>query len=259
MIRRVRFFFSQSPWYGLFWTGAGLVILGVPLWHVSPTWAGVLSGVGGSILATVIVTLTGPAGDEVYQRFRSLKITEFWSDRSKVENDQWVKWLRGAQMRCILLGHSNGEWLRDDGFESALTERLAAGKTVEIFFLDPGGDGAALRQKEDSRGLRDTKRRIRDSIRALWEISERLDPEARTKLTIFVYDSTPSLGVTWIDDWMVVTHYLPGSTNRTAPALKVEAHQDLTCPYAVYELNVNHIRTKSIPLTSANIGRYINE
>jgi len=175
-----------------------------------------------------------------------------------VENDQWVKWLKQAQMRFILLGHAHGEWVRDDGFGPALIERLKAGKTVEIFFLDPNGDGAALRQKEEKE-KRDTKDTIRRSINALWEISKSLDSEARSRLTIWVYDSTPSLGVTWIDNWMLVTHYLAGSINRTSPALRVEAQPDAACPYAAYEHNVNHIRNTATRLTTENIPNYTNE
>jgi hypothetical protein len=259
MIRRIRFFFKLNHWYEIFCSGLVLVILGIASWQSTPRLAGVLAGVGGSILATVIVTLFSPAGESVYQSFLRLGVTRFWPDRSLVESDQWVKWLKEAQMRCILLGHAHGEWIRDDGFAPVLVERLTAGKTVEIFFLDPTGDGAALRQKEDSLGVRDTQGRIRGSIKTLWEIAARLNAEARARLTIYVYDSTPSLGVTWIDNWMLVTHYLAGSTNRTSPALRVEAQPDSTCPYAVYEHNVNYIRTKSTLITQDNIDKYTNE
>lgn len=258
MIRRIKFFFTLNHSHGIFWTGLVLAILGGAFWQSTPRIAGLLAGIGGSILATVIVTLLSPATADVYQSFLRLGVTKFWANRNMVENDQWVKWLRQAQMRFILLGHAHGEWIRDDGFEPALIERLKAGKTVEIFFLDPNGDGAALRQKEEKE-KRDTRDTIRRSISALWEISKALDAGARGKLTIYVYDSTPSLGVTWIDNWMLVTHYLAGSTNRTSPALKVEAQPDATCPYAVYEHNVNHIRDRSTIVTTENIRKYTNE
>lgn len=258
MIRRVRFFFTLNHSHGIFWAGLGLAILGGALWQSAPRFAGVLAGIGGSILATVIVTLLSPATEEVYQSFLRLGVTRFWANRSMVESDQWVKWLRQAQMRFILLGHAHGEWLNDDGFKPALIERLNAGKTVEIFFLDPNGDGAALRQKEEKE-KRDTQDTIRRSINALWKISKSLDAGARRKLTIYVYDSTPSLGVTWIDNWMLVTHYLAGSINRTSPALRVEAQPGATCPYAVYEYNVNHIRDRSTIVTPENIHEYSNE
>jgi hypothetical protein len=261
MMRRLRFFFKQNYWRGLAFTGAGLEMLAGVFWELHPRFAGVLAGVGGSILATVIVTWAGPAGEEVYQSFLRLGVTRFWSDRSLVEKDRWVKWLKGAQMRCTLLGHAHGNWCEDDGFEPALIERLTAGKIrVEMFFLNPNGAGVDLRQKEDSLGLRNTKARIRASIKAVWDISQRLKEEARTRLTIYVYDSTPSLGVTWIDDWMLVTHYLAGSVNLTSPALLVKSQPDSECLYAVYEKNVNRIRAEfSEVVTEDNIDKYTNE
>lgn len=225
-----------------------------------PLIAGIFAGIGGSVIATVIVSLAGPLGEEVYQSFLRLGVTRFYSNRSLVENDQWVKWLRDAQMRCILLGHAHGEWCLDNGFEPALIDRLMAGVNVEIFFLNPKGAGADLRHQEDSLGLRNTKARIRNSIRAVWNISERLTGKARTRLTIYVYDSTPSLGVTWIDDWMLVTHYLAGSVNRTSPALRVESRPDSKSLYAVYEENINSIRIKfSTIVTKDNVDTYTNE
>jgi len=261
MIRRISFFFKKHYWRELALAGVVLEILAAVFWQSCPRFAGVLAGVGGSILATVIVTFAGPAGEQVYQSFLRLGVTRFWSDRSKVDDDEWVEWLKSTQMRCILFGHAHGNWLEDRGFETALAERLAAGKNVEIFFLDPTGAGAALRQTEDSLGLRNTLGRIRASIKAAWDISERLEGKARARLTIYVYDSTPSLGVTWVDDWMVVTHYLPGSINLTSPCLKVEAQPDPKSLYAVYAENVNNIRDKSTTaiVTKENVHKYTNE
>jgi hypothetical protein len=260
MIRRTSFFFRQNYWRSLALTGVGLEILAGAFWQSNPRWAGIFAGVGGSILATVIVTWAGPAGEVVYQSFLRLGVTRFWSDRSSVPKDQWVKWLKSAQMRCILLGQAHGEWCLDNGFEPALVDRLTIGVNVEIFFLHPNGAGAALRHQEDSLGLRNTKTRIRNSIKAVWDISERLPPKARARLTIYVYDSTPSLGLTWIDDWMLVTHYLAGMVNLTSPALLVESRPGSKSLYAVYEENINSIRTKfSTAITQDNIDKYTSE
>jgi hypothetical protein len=256
MIRRSLFFFKKTYWRGLALTGAVLEGLAVVFWQPNPRLAGVFAGVGGSILATVIVTYAGPAGEEVYQSFLRLGVTRFWPDRSKVDDDDWVEWLKSTQRRCILLGHAHGNWFVDGRFEPALVERLVAGKSVEIFFLDPTGDGAALRKKEDSLDLRNTLGRIRASIRAAWKISECLEEKVRDRLAIYVYDSTPSLGVTWVDDWMVVTHYLPGEINLTSPCLKVGWQPDPKCLYSVYAQNVEHIKAKATLITKENIDTY---
>jgi hypothetical protein len=261
MIRRSKFFFKSNYWRGLGIIGAFLEVLAFAFWQSSPRWSGVFAGVGGSILATVIVTWAGPAGEEAYQGFLRLGVTKFYPNRNQVPSEQWVDWLKEAKERCTLLGQAHGEWCSDARFKPTLVERLRAGVKVTVFFLNPNGSGAALRDKEDSLGQRDIKRRIRGSIRTLWDISQSLESPAKECLTIYVYDATPSLGVTWIDGWMVVTHYLAGFLNLTSPALMVESRPDPRCLYNVYQENVNKIRDAkfAIPLTQDNISDYTND
>lgn len=260
MVHRIRFFLKQNYWRELFFAGVVLEGFAAVFWQPAPRWAGVFAGVGGSILATVIVTWAGPAGEEVYQRFLRLGVTGFYPNRNKVPPEQWVDWLKEAKDRCILLGQAHGEWCEDERFKPTLIERLRAGVQVKIFFLDPHGSGAALRDKEDSLGQRDIKRRIRGSIRTVWDIVQGLENPAKDRLTIYVYDATPSLGLTWIDGWMLVTHYLAGFLNLTSPALKVESRPDPRCLYAVYEENVKNITDEkfSTLLTENNINHYTN-
>lgn len=168
----------------------------------------------------------------------------------------WVDWLEGAQRTCVLLGQAHGEWIRDDRFEPALVSRLIAGVKIEIFFLNPNTSEADVREKEDLQKLR-TKTRIRESIRDLWKIRSRLSETAKGRLIIYTYDATPSLGVTWIDDWMLVTHYLAGFNNLTSPALRVEPSPSSRCPYAVYARNVDHIRdNRSKVVDDVSISEY---
>jgi hypothetical protein len=187
-------------------------------------------------------------------------VTNFYADRSLVPNESWVDWLAGAQRRCILLGQAHGEWIRDYRFKDALRNRLMEGVQVEVFFLDPTSHAADVRERED-RQTPGTKERIKGSIKALWEIRKGLnDATTRDRLTVYTYSATPSLGVTWIDDWMLVTHYLAGLNNLTSPALRVEPSTKLRSPYAVYAKNVEQIRDPlySTKVTDENIGRYID-
>jgi hypothetical protein len=219
-------------------------------------WGSALVGIGASMLAAMLVSFAGPDGEETYRKFLQLGVTDFYPNRNMVPNESWVDWLEGAQRRCVLLGQAHGEWIRDDRFEPALVGRLISGVQVEIFFLDPTTEAAEVRQKEDYQKLK-TQTRIRDSIKALWEIRSRLDNAAKERLCIFTYAATPSLGVTWIDDWMLVTHYLAGFNNLTAPALRVESSPKPRSPYAVYAKNVDRIREKfSERVTDENVGKY---
>jgi len=208
------------------------------------------------MLAAMLVSFAGPSGEETYQKFLQLGVTDFYANRNMVPSESWVDWLEGAQRTCILLGQAHGEWIRDDRFEPALVSRLIAGVKVEIFFLDPNSSEANVREKEDRQKQR-TKERIRDSIRELWKIRSRLNETATSRLTIYAYEATPSLGVTWIDDWMLVTHYLAGFSNLTAPALRVESSPKPRSPYAVYARNVDQIRDNfSTEVSNENLGKY---
>jgi hypothetical protein len=181
--------------------------------------AGRLPGMGSSSPATVP---DARKAEEAYQRFLRVGVTNFYANRKQVPNDDWVNWLKHAQHRCILLGQAHGEWCLDPGFRPALIDRLRNRVQIEMFFLKPDGLAARLRHAEDSTGLRNTKLRIQRSLREVWEIRNSLEPSLRGHLKLYVYDATPSLGATWIDDFMVVTHYLASRTNLTSPALVVE-------------------------------------
>jgi hypothetical protein len=218
-----------------------------------------LVGIGTSMLATMLVSFAGPDGDETYQNFLGLGVRGFYASRNKVANDLWVEWLEGAQRRCILFGVANGEWTRDEGFEPALASRLIAKVQIQVFFLDPNSVAADVREKEDQQKL-DLKKRIRASIRTLWEMRSRLNDDAKGRLSVYIYRATPSLGVTWIDDWMLVTHYLAGFNNLTSPALRIESNTRKGSPYAVYQRNVEEIREKfSTIVTDDNVNTYTNE
>jgi hypothetical protein len=131
---------------------------------------------------------------------------------------------------------------------------------VEIFFLNPDGAAAALRDREDSKGFRDIKRRIRTSIKEVWDIRNSVEAAAREYLTLYVYDATPSLGLTWIDGVMLVTHYLAGSINLTSPLLVVEERAGPETLYAVYAGNVQQIREHfSTEIIAENINQYVQE
>jgi len=261
LVRRCQFFFSQTYWVLVSCLGIVLELVAVIFalqTPPSPLWAGVLGGIGSSILATVIVSFGGPSGNRTYQTFIRLGIEDFYPSRNDVPNETWVDSLRQARAQCILLGQAHGEWCDDPGFEDAVIERLASGVVIEVFFLDPTGKGIATRTKEDSRGTRNLEGRIRRSIKFMWDIRQKLQDPSKSRLKLYVYDATPSVGVTWIDSSMLVTHYLPGSVNLTSPALRIEPRQGTKSVYSVYQSNINTLRAEfSALLTDSNIGSFI--
>jgi hypothetical protein len=241
--------------------GIVLEVGAIAKWEEWQPWSSVLAGVGGSVLATVLVGFLGSDGDKVYQAFLRLGVTEFYSSRNRFEDTEWVTWLRQAQHKCVLLGQAHGKWCTDRGFRPALLERVKAGVIVEIFFLDPTGSAAKVRSDEDEQNITPLLPRIRASITVLWNIRQELGAEEKERLKLYVYNATPSLGLTWIDNRMLVTHYLPTIMNLTSPALRVEYKPASDTLYAVYEDNMQGIHKEkfSTLITDANFDKYTNE
>ena len=256
-VRRCEFFFKAKYWPVVGLVGLLCEAVAAALVKPYPLWAGALGGIGGSILATVLVSFAGPAGEKVYQNFLALGVEDFYPSRSHFPTDRWVNWLQEATLHCTLLGQAHGEWCNDPGFKPALTDRLRAGVRVDIFFLEPTGKAVESRKQEDSQGSRDTVARIERAIHIMWSIREELDPAISERLTLYVYDATPSVGVTWIDNSMLITHYLAGSVNLTSPALLVEPRPGSKSVYSVYEENVKRIRENfSKKITRDNVNSF---
>jgi len=211
-------------------------------------------GVGSSILAAVIVSYLSPASESGYRKFVSFGIVNMWSSRKALS--EWVQWLDGAGDQCVLYGIAHGGWCDDGRFSSALSERVGHGVSFRILFLDPNSKVAEIRAKEENR---DTKAKIRHSIKKMWEIRESIPAGPREQVRIFVYDATASCGLTWIDQQMLVTHYLAGLPDETSPALllirpAVGMERSL---YDVYAENLEKILKQSSKIVDeTNIAHY---
>src|ERR1700674_1420136 len=242
---RCTFYFGRSSRLIILMSGVVLESLALAKWDDWQPWSSIFAGVGGSVLATVLVGIMGSDGDKLYQTFLRLGVTDFHGNRNKVDDDYWVIWLRQAKRHWVQLGQANGNWFKDSHFRPALLERVKAGVHVEIFFLDPTGDAAAVRAREDLQNITPLLTRIKASIRVAWAIRQELDYEARERLKLYVYNATPSLGLTWIDDRMIVTHYLPANMNLTSPAFQIVSTPASDTFYDVYEDNVKQIRKEN--------------
>jgi len=129
-------------------------------------------------------------------------------------------------------------------------------------FLRPKSPAATLRahEEEGKRG-KDTREVIKESITFMWEFREKLGAASKDRLKLYVYDSTPSCGVTWIDNFMVVTHYLAGLANLTAPALLVKppyvgmGHS----LYDTYAENVRIIIAEGTEIDEKNIREILSD
>lgn len=257
-----KFLLRRSRSRSIFLVGVVLVSFGVILGPSShPYWSAMLSSVGSSIMATILVWLMTPTNEEAYEEFLSLGISKAYPSRGKVESTQWVKWLGSAKRKCVLLGTSHSKWCTDAAFKGALEDRLHNGVDVVILFLDPIKSAVKVRAKEEATG-RDTVHEIKTAIHVLSTIRTNLPPASRTRLKLYVYEATPSMGVTWIDDrFMVVSHILAGSLNVTSPCLLLEPgryHSEDKGLYETYAKNVQSIETEfSTEITDANVNNYL--
>jgi Domain of unknown function (DUF5919) len=211
-------------------------------------------GVGSSILAAVIVAYLSPASESGYRKFVSFGIVDMWSSRKSLTD--WVPWMETAREHCVLFGIAHGGWCNDGRFESALKERVSHGVSFRILFLNPNCEAAAIRAKEENR---DTRTKIKESIKQMWLIRESIPPGQKEQVRIFVYDATASCGLTWIDQQMLVTHYLAGLPDETSPALllvrpAVGMERSL---YDVYADNLEKIVQRSRPLDEDSIREFL--
>jgi hypothetical protein len=129
-----------------------------------------------------------------------------------------------------------------------------------MLFLRPDSQPAETRTLEES-VRRNTADAIRESIKFVWELRGSLPAGVRDRLRLYVYNATPSCGLTWIDDFMIATHYLAGLPNRTSPALRVKPpqfgmEQSL---YNVYSENLQNIESRSTEVDDRNIHEFLPE
>jgi hypothetical protein len=211
--------------------------------------------VGASVLSAAIVAYLSPANEAGYRKFISFGIVDMWSSRHAIKD--WVDWMETARETCVLFGIAHGGWCKDAKFEPALKERLNHGVTFRVLFLDPNSKAAEIRAREEK--SRNTQLKIRESIQKMWEIRERLTAAQKVQLRIFVYDATASCGLTWVDQQMLVTHYLAGLPDETSPALlliRPEVGMERSL-YDVYADNLDKLVQQGKLVDEQNIGEFI--
>lgn len=259
--KAVSFLRRYSPWVSLI-IGLALAMGGAFLWHknkIGVIRGSLFIGIGSSAIAAGIVAFLSPFYELAYRRFVSLGIQNSWPSRKAVPKRNWVNWLQAANNTCTLLGIAHGNWCLDERFEAALRDRLKHGVTVKILFLNPNSESAKLREKEEG-GLRKTRAIIRESIAWVWKFRESLESGVKSRLRIYVYEATASCGLTWIDDYMIVTHYLAWTPDWTSPAIRLQPAQIGTGGlYDVYAETVEKITENSTELDDRNFPEFLPE
>ncbi len=243
----------------------GLIVTLAGAWAWYESWIGPIRsslaiGVGSSILAASIVAYLSPASEAGYRKFISFGIVDMWSSRKAIKD--WVDWMRTARETCVLFGVAHGGWCGDEAFDPALRERLNHGVAFRILFLNPNAGPAEIRAGEEKKS-RDTRDKIKKSIKTMWTIRRSLAASQQAQLRLWVYNATPSCGLTWVDQQMIVTHYLAGLPDETSPALLLTRPQRGTgmerSLYDVYSDNLEKIIEMSTFLNEENITEFLPE
>lgn len=226
-----------------------------------------LFGISGSLFAVCFASLILLPREEWQEHFIKMGITEVWENRKgRSETSQqvipWFELVERAKRKCLLLGISLSGYVDDenalDEFERIIQKSIKSVK-FNILFLDPDCQCAKLRNIEERKFGEHTIERIMTAICNYWELREKLSEKYRENFMLYIYQSTPTFSVTWLDNYMIVTHYLPKTPDTNCPALGVHAARigkGETGLYDVYQRNVELIKNDAQLLTYEHIEKY---
>jgi hypothetical protein len=200
----------------------GLLVAG---WFARPdTRPGVvMMGIATSVLAAVALAYTALQQEDFAQRILDLGVQRIFDDRKMdLKDELWTELLESADRHFRVLGMANHGYMSSENAkietELAVKRALARKKTeVEFLWLNPEHQLAELREIEE--GKRGLRRDTCNSILFLWELREQLSEDQRHRFSLREYETVPTCGLTWADDYLVVTHYIAGSLNLRAPGI----------------------------------------
>lgn len=184
-------------------------------------WATVLYGVGTSLIAAAVFARFALVSDELSDELMRLGVQDVFADRRKALRDEfWEKLIRGSRHHYFVLGVANngyaGDQPRRDRYKPAFLEAVRQRVEVTIIWLDPETDIARIRDAEEQRA---TRKDTVDSILWFWGLAQELNDSERARFKLLLHQDTPTCGVTWADDRVVVTNYLAGRLNLEAPGM----------------------------------------
>ncbi|MDX6584618.1 MAG: hypothetical protein QOI10_3802 [Solirubrobacterales bacterium] len=203
---------------------AGLVLLVVGTFiGVGRSAGSILVGTSTSLIAAVVFAYLAFAPNDLLDHFLDNGLREVFANRrSRCTTDFWLDLIAGASEYYKVLGVANHGYISTatkkeqftDAFRSALVSKPQF--RVEILWLDPRGQLAEIREKEEGRK---TRRDTVDSIQWMWDLRQDLPEQARERLSMYLYTETPTCGITWAASSLVVTHYQARSLNLEAPGM----------------------------------------
>lgn len=197
--------------------GVVSLLAAIPLRSLEP----LLLGLGSSLIASYVFARFALVPDELTESMMALGVREIFSDRRRdLRDDFWLELLQNAKHYYQVLGTANsgyaGDQPRRDKFGPAFLAAVRRNVVVTIIWLDPESTVAQIRDQEEGRATRlDTV----NSIIWFWECREGLSVPERERLRLLLHGETPTCGVTWVDEQVVVINYLARTLNLEAPGM----------------------------------------
>lgn len=200
----------------------GIIFLGFGKASNASTYPGqILLGAGASIIASVVLIVVAGKKEELAERVMKYGIKELFCNRLRdLDENFWTDFIASANQYVKILGVANhGYVTKSDGVvksneKEALKKLIEKGVTVTILWLDPMSELARIRDEEEKRGTRTDAIK---SILAFHKFRESLVNKNKKNLILKIYNATPTCGLTWVDESMVVTHYLSHTSNQSSP------------------------------------------
>ncbi len=177
--------------------------------------------IGGALIAAAVLAYFALPKDEFVERLWDLGIINLFMRRAKdIADDDWVQFVTTARHHYRVLGAGNHGYLSSEPtaekFHSAFQYAIANHHIdVEILWLNPQTQLAERREAEERR---DTRFDSVEAIDWFYALAESLGAD-KPHLRLFEYESTPSCGIVWADDRLIVTQYLPAQADLFAPGL----------------------------------------
>ncbi len=178
--------------------------------------------IGSTFLASSIFIYITADRSDLVSHIAQLGVQEAFADRrSALTNAAWTMMITNSRARYRVLGVANHGYIRAENEQQtreALQRALSNKVEVEILWLDPASDFMSQREAEE--GKRETKADAISAIEWFWNLkTKELKPEDAKRLTLATYNALPTCGITWVDDYLVVTQYLASEPDKTCPGL----------------------------------------
>lgn len=203
--------------------GAALIAIGALTMGPSQLAGQTLLATGSALFAAAAFAFLAVPRNLWAAELQRNGVIEVFSRRLAAFSDaDWEERVREARHHIRILGGSNHGYIGRDGamwattYQQTFKALVDRGVHVEVLWNDPTKAAAEASEREERRRARAD---AVESMEHFLALKESLPERVRDQLVLREYDDPPSCGLVWIDDKLVVSHYLPGRPHFESPGL----------------------------------------